>query len=61
MNTHLLPQNEVGILIISILAGLELGDASTLLFEFLVVAFLFFDVAVEHRRGDYERRGSGHF
>jgi hypothetical protein len=26
-----------------------------------VVAFLFFDVAVEHRRGDYERRGSGHF
>ena len=46
MNTHLLPQNEVGILIISILAGLELGDASTLLFEFLVVAFLFFDVAV---------------
>lgn len=61
MNTHLLPQNEVGILIVSILAGLELGDASTLLFEFLVVAFLFFDVAVKHRRGDYERRGSGHF
>ena len=61
MNTHLLPQNEVGILVVSILAGLELGDASTLLFEFLVVAFLFFDEAVEHRRGDYERRGSGHF
>lgn len=61
INAHLLPQNEVGILVVCILAGLELGDACALLFEFLVVAFLFFDVAVEHRCGDYERRRGGHF
>jgi len=46
--THLLSQNELGILVVCILTGLELGDACALLFEFLVVAVFLLDVAVEH-------------
>jgi hypothetical protein len=59
--THLLSQNEIGILVVGVLSSLELGDACALLIELLVVAFLFFDIAGEHRSGDYEGRRGGHF
>lgn len=59
--THLLSQNEIGILVVGILSSLELGDACALLIELLVIAFLFFDIAGEHRSSDHEGRRGGHF
>lgn len=58
--THLLSQNEVGILIIGSLAGFELSDLDILLLELLVVTAFLFDQTVEHRGGDCELRGSWH-
>ena len=59
--TYLLSQNELGILVVGILASFELSDLDILLLEFLVVALFFFDEAVEHRGGDCELRWGGHF
>lgn len=61
MPTHLLSQNELGILVVGILASFELSDLDILLLEFFVVALFFFDEAVEHRGGDCELRWGGHF
>ena len=59
-STHLLSQNELGILIVGILASFELSDLDILLLEFLVVALFLLDETVEHRGGDCELRWSGH-
>ena len=58
--THLLSENELGILIIGILASFELSDLDILLLELLVVALFFFDQTVEHRGGDCELGRGGH-
>lgn len=57
---YLLSQNELGILVIGILASFELGNFDILLLELLVVALFFFDQTVEHRGGDCELRRGGH-
>ena len=56
----MLSQNELGILIVGILASFELRDLDILLLEFLVVALFFFDETVEHRGGDCELGRGGH-
>lgn len=59
-STHLLSQNELGILIVGILASFELSDLDVLLLEFLVVTLFFLDQTVEHRGGDCELGRGGH-